>query len=374
MRIVSITGFEYRHRFDGKSWNPAYRWRERRVPLVAIETSVGVVGFGEGCCDQDQIGLFFAHLENHLAPRLLGEDASGFEAIRETLWRLTAPGALSWVAAATASAVDLALWDLAAKTTRQPIAGLLGAAGSSAPVYASGGLYADGKGLEALTLEMKSYVERGFETVKMKIGGLPLDEDIARVATVRRALGDRAIIVDAVASYDRDAAITAAGRLADLGVIAIQAPIDPRDIEGMKAIRRSAPIAVIGVETEFRFAAFEELIASGAVSWLQFNLGLAGGLSQGRRLIDLAESAGIPVTLQCHGTAVLLAHSLHCGAARPSINFVEYHMFQTHLYDRLPPCMQRIQQGRVMVEPDIGLGLTDPRDATTVRSIVTCAA
>ena len=372
MRIVSLTGLEYRHRFDAMSWNPAYRWRERRVPLVAIATADGRVGFGEGCCDQDQIALFFAHLEHWVAPRLLGADARNREAIWNTLWGLDASSSAPWVAASCASAVDLALWDLAAQATGKPIADLLGAIDLSTPVYASGGLYAEGKTPGALASEMTSYVARGFEAVKMKMGGLPLEEDIARVAAVRRALGGRAIIVDAVASYDRDGAISAVRRLADFGVVAIQAPIDPRDSEGMKAIGICAPVAVIGVETEFRFAVFKDLIASRAISWLQFNLGLAGGLTQGRRLIALAESAGIPVTLQCHGTAVLLAHSLHCGAARRSVNFVEYHMFQTHLYEYLPPDLRQIQQGRVMVGPGPGLGLSDPRGATGVRSIVSC--
>ena len=69
---------------------------------------------------------------------------------------------------------------------------------------------------------------------------------------------------------------------------------------------------------------------------------------------------------------MLLAHSLHCGAALRSVNFVEYHMFQTHLYEYLPRNLRQIQQGRVMVGPGPGLGLSDPRGATGVRPIVSC--
>src|SRR4029079_13115023 len=86
--------------------------------------------------------------------------------------------------------IDRAVWDAVAKIAGQPLFRLLaerygdGEAKPRVFVYAAGGYYHPGKGLEALTDEMRSYLDRGYTVVKMKIGGVPLADDRRRIEAV----------------------------------------------------------------------------------------------------------------------------------------------------------------------------------------------
>ena len=89
--------------------------------------------------------------------------------------------------------IDMALWDAAAKIAGKPLYQLLadryrdGNANRSVSVYAAGGYYYPGKDNSALTDEMRSYLDQGYTRVKIKIGGAPLAEDLARVQERRGA-------------------------------------------------------------------------------------------------------------------------------------------------------------------------------------------
>src|SRR5699024_4821785 len=92
------------------------------------------------------------------------------------------------------SAVDIALWDLNARSVGLPLWQYLGgsAVKNSVPAYASGGYYLEGKLLNDLADEMLGYLELGFDAVKMKVGriGVTPREDAERLAAVRAAVGD----------------------------------------------------------------------------------------------------------------------------------------------------------------------------------------
>lgn len=374
MKITAVTAFEFRRPLSGTHWNPVERWRERRIPLIAVEGDNGMAGFGEGWAPQAMVPLFFDHLASSAVGRLLGRDAGDIETIWDELWACSAPAEAPWLSPSVTSAVDLALWDLAGKAAGEPVMGLHGAQRTRVPVYASGGLYADGKGLAALAAEMASYVAVGFNTVKMKIGALPLEQDLDRVATVRSAIGDTELLVDAVGQYDRDTALEACGRLADMGVQGIQAPLPPADVEGMAMLQRLKALAIIGVETEYRPDMFRHLAAAGAVSWLQFNPGLAGGLTQGLRLAALAEEHGLPVTPQNHGTALLHAASLHLGAISANVSTVEHHMFHDHLRPCFPAALDGPRDGMLELRDTPGWGLDDIRSSSRVRTVARYSA
>ncbi|KAG0927744.1 hypothetical protein G6F63_014375 [Rhizopus arrhizus] len=88
------------------------------------------------------------------------------------------------------SALDIALWDLNAKTAGLPLHKFLGAVElETVPAYASGGYYLDGKTPQHLGEEMASYVDKGFEAVKMKTGRLSPREEEARLKAAREAVG-----------------------------------------------------------------------------------------------------------------------------------------------------------------------------------------
>jgi L-alanine-DL-glutamate epimerase-like enolase superfamily enzyme len=346
MKIARATVLEYRRALDGRSWNPTMRWRERRAPLLLLRAEDGTTGIGEAWSRQAEIDSVLAHLAR-VAARLVGKNA------------MDNPADPPWVAPAAASAVDIALWDLRAKQAQVPawrwLAGDTKRDGSVA-VYASGGLYRDGATTADLTRELASCIEHGFRSVKMKIGALPLQDDLARVRAVRAAIGrDATLWVDAVEQLTDATAPEWCSALRELGVAAIQAPVPVRDIQTMARINRTLP--VIAAEGEHDPAYFAALLQANAVTYLQFCLGLCGGASGGARLDTLARTHGAATTPQCFSTAVLQAASLHFGAAHGNVGAVEFHRFHDHLAALMPAQMRTVVAGRVNVGDAPGLGL-----------------
>lgn len=357
LRIVGIEAFEFHRKLDGSAWNPSGRWHERRAPLVRLVAEDGTAGVGEGWSEQTEIGAFFEQLSAASA-WLLGQAGTDIGAVHAVLSAMTSQP--DWAAPAVASAVDMALWDIRARRARQPVYAALGAGGGTVPVYASGGLYGTGKDLGDLAAEMQGYAMSGFTAVKMKIGGLQLPDDLARVAAVRHALRpDTAIMVDAVQQLAAGSAPDWVDALASLGVWGIQAPLPAGDLPGMAALQARGPLTVVAQEREYRPAAFQALLAQQAVGMLQFCPGLAGGFTGGLALAEMAQTAGLQVTLQCYSTAVMQAACFHLGAGRVAVHSVEYHRFHDHLHTAFPPAMLAVVKGRLHLDARPGLGI-DP--------------
>lgn len=354
MRIRRITAFEFRQPIDPPAWNPATVWRERRAPLLRIEDEDGAFGIGEAWCRQDEIARSFAALEQ-VASALVGADIAPRP-------EFPAPSPADWPEAGAASAVAIALSDLAARRAGLPLAALQGSRHGPVAAYASGGLYGPGKDAGALAVELAGYVRDGFPAIKMKIGGLDAADDLLRVRAARAATGDALLIVDGVERYDREGGARMAARLADAGVSAFQAPIPLADLEGLAEVARHAPIPLVLGESTFDPAIQRRLVESGAAGWLQANPGLVGGVAGIARLSALAREHGVPLSPQCHATAVLQATALHCGTI-PGVGWVEHHRVHDHLHELLPDSLRRPVAGRIAIPAAPGLGFDLPGDA-----------
>ncbi|WP_158745323.1 mandelate racemase/muconate lactonizing enzyme family protein [Acidisphaera sp. L21] len=342
---------------DGAAWNPVSRWHERRAPFIRLVAEDGSVGIGEGWSDQGKIAAFFDHLQQ-VSGWLLQQRCDDIDPIHATMF--SSPSRLPWVAPAVGSAIDIALWDLRARRRVTPLHRLLGSTTGVVEVYASGGLYADGKFLNDLAAEMHGYAAEGFTAVKMKIGALPMADDLARVSVVRDAIGSgHRLMVDAVGQLSRATAPAWIDGLARLGVHAIQAPLPEGDIDGMAALQARGPLTVVAQEREHDPMVFRALIEQQAVGMLQFNPGLAGGVTGARALTAMANAAAIPVTLQCYSTAVMQAACWHIGAALPGVQSVENHQFHDSLNQALQPEMAIVREGQLRLGDQPGLGI-DP--------------
>ncbi|MDQ3485661.1 MAG: mandelate racemase, partial [Actinomycetota bacterium] len=220
------------------------------VSVVAIVTDVvrdgrPVVGYGFNSNGRyAPRGL----LQDRFIPRLseadprslLTDDGANLDPhkIWATLMRDEKPGGHGERSVAV-GVIDMAVWDAVAKIEQKPLSRLLadryrgGEVDERVFVYAAGGYYHPGKGLDALQDEMRGYLDLGYGVVKMKIGGAPLDEDLRRIEAVLEIVGgsgDR-LAVDANGRFDLATALAYADALAPYGLRWYEEVGDPLDYE-----------------------------------------------------------------------------------------------------------------------------------------------
>lgn len=359
MKIRRIRVLLFERQLDGTAWNPAFRWTERRVPLVVIEDEDGVCGTGEAWSGYTGYEGVLNTLLRDVVPVLTGQECSSCDDIAALTRRLM-PGVMTRNQSSAWSAVDTALWDLFARRQGVPVWKLLGGSSASVPVYASGGLYRDGRTPDDLFEEAAGYRRRGFRAMKMKIAGVSPEEDAERMAAVRRGMGEKAILwVDAVGQLTVEDVTDRQNILSEYGIRAIQSPVPPDNIEGLQQIIQSG-IFVVASEAEYRNAEFYRLLAGNAVSCLQFCIPLCGGFTGARYLAELAASYGKKNTPQCFSTAVAQAASLHFAASCQSTLITEYHCFHDHLHELFENDAGQVHDGLACAGNSPGLGIRIP--------------
>ena len=146
--------------------------------------------------------------------------------------------------------LDMASWDLAAKLAGKSVQRLIAErspAGIGVPaekvwVYAAGGYYYPDRGIDALQAEMEGYLDLGYRTVKMKIGGEPLAADLRRIEAVLSILPEGCTLaVDANGRFDTDSAVEYALALRDLPLHWYEEPTDPLDYEALSVVAENYP-------------------------------------------------------------------------------------------------------------------------------------
>lgn len=200
--------------------------------------------------------------------------------------------------------IDMAVWDAVAKIERQPLHSLLAERyGHGQPadprvfVYAAGGYYWPGQGIEGLTREMQSYIDRGYSVVKKKIGGASLAEDCQRIEAVLKLLGPgQRLAVDANGRFDLKTAVAYAKALSQYDLFWYEEAGDPLDytLQAELANHYDKPMAT--GENLFSMQDARNLIRYGGMrpdrDWLQFDCALSYGLVEYLRTLDMLREHG----------------------------------------------------------------------------------
>src|SRR3954470_4965393 len=144
-----------------------------------------------------------ALIEHDLAPLLLGRDPTGIAALWELMWQRLLYVGRGGLASFAIAALDIALWDLRGLREKKPLYALLGAGARDIPAYGSGVDLP--KSLDELLKQTEGFLARGFPGVKVKLGRADPREDEARIAAVRRLIGDKIdLMVDANMAWTTD--------------------------------------------------------------------------------------------------------------------------------------------------------------------------
>ena len=312
MRIVEIR--ERRVPISSEIRNAYISFNTMDVSLVAVITDVihagtPVVGFGFNSNGRyAPTGL----LRDRFIPRLLAAEPSdlldgegtNLDPARawQVMMRNEKPGGHGERSVAV-GVLDMALWDAVAKIADRPLFALLaeryrgGRASESVSVYAAGGYYYPGKDDAALRDELKRYLDLGYQSVKLKIGGAPLGRDLKRVEAAIDVVGTgRRVAVDANGRFDLDTALQYADALEPYNLMWYEEPGDPLDYELQAAVaRRYQPPLATG-ENLFSHQDARNLLRYGGMrpdrDVLQFDPALSYGLVEYLRTLNTVEEMG----------------------------------------------------------------------------------
>ena len=327
----------------------------RDYGLVKIAADSGAEGIGfcyVGTRGGELIPLAVAKL---LAPLLIGRDSLDVEALWSELYQEVLLQGRAGIVMRALSILDMALWDLNARSAKLPLHKYLGAfQADSVAAYASGGYYLDGKSPDDLAAEMAHYVSLGFKAVKMKIGRLSPREEEDRVRAVRERIGpDIMLMMDANNAWkDVVDALQTVRRLEKYSPFFVEEPFSPDDIDSHAALARATSIPIATGEIEAGRWRHKELLDKKAVAILQSDAAVCGGISEWRRIAAIA--AGYAIPMYPHWF-----HDLHAPlvAATPNARMVEYFWDNQVLnFRELLDRQLDFRDGRLILHKAPGLG------------------
>jgi L-alanine-DL-glutamate epimerase-like enolase superfamily enzyme len=163
-------------------------------------------------------------------------------------------------------------------------------------VYAAGGYYYPGKNDSALCDEMRSYLDRGYAVVKMKIGGESLAADQRRIEAVLKTIGSARLAVDANGRFDMATSIAYAKMLKQYDLFWYEEAGDPLDYQLQAALAEFYPGPMATGENLFSHQDARNLIRYGGMrpdrDWLQFDCALSYGLCEYQRTLAMLKDAG----------------------------------------------------------------------------------
>lgn len=283
----------------------------RETTLVRIETSDGVVGWGESFGPTTAL----VPLVTAIASGLLGTplDAPAPFVSAQLLQHYHRGGGLH---AAAVSGVETALWDALGRTLGVGVATLLGGrARDHVTPYASAGYVRAGRDLGAFRAELEAASD-GLAGAKIKCG-LGVREDRRRAEVARAVLGpDRALMVDVNGNYAADQARAAAAAIADLQPAWLEEPLAPDDVDGLRLLR-SLPVALATGEALYTRAPFRTLVAERLVDVVQPDITKIGGLAEAKAVCELARAFNVRVSPHVWGGGIALAAAVQLLASVP---------------------------------------------------------
>jgi D-arabinonate dehydratase len=297
--------------------NGKYTYRFTNVVFAFVDTDEGVSGFG-WVGGGDRGSQMICQAISEMRDYVVGIDPFCVDQVWAKLYLPKVFGRKG-LSTRAISAIDIALWDVKGKATGKPVHKLLGGNLERVPAYIAGGYYADGKTLKDLASEMEAYLKMNARAVKMKVGAVPIRQDIERVRVVRETIGpDISLLVDANNAYWPHEAVRFARAVEKYDPFWFEEPVSPDDIPGQATVAAATTIPIAIGENEYTRWGFRDLIDNKCADVLNADAQVLGGITEWKRVANLAAAYDIPVAP--HGNQDV---HVHCVASAPNSLILE---------------------------------------------------
>jgi D-galactarolactone cycloisomerase len=277
------------------SWIPGYPQTENRFDLIRIITKSGAEGWSAGPAMHGERRGF----GEIIAPYMIGIDATDIALVQQRLREMSYLGLRNYW-------IEPACWDIKARLAGKPVYALLGAAGGRIKLYASTG---EIKSPEARVEEAQARYAEGFRAIKLRVHDFDERVDIAQVAAVAKAMGDRMTIavdanqawrVTAIADaplWDLPRAKRFADACADLGVAWIEEPLPMDAYDDLTELTRYSKVPIAGGEIHTGgLPELKMMIERRCYRYFQPDAIFTGGIAQTLEVTRLCREAGLKYT------------------------------------------------------------------------------
>lgn len=312
MRISGVETRLYRIPLAVKCDDPTQRIPDREFVVSTVATDSGISGTGFAYTYGAGGRAVRELIDAELTPLVLGGDPLDVERIWALGWRALSglgPGGMIRLALAP---LDIALWDILAKRADVPLYRLLGGFRDRIPAYASGIILELDE--PQLLDQMRGFLERGYRAVKMKVGRDDPEEDVSRVAAVRRVIGPKVkLMLDAVQRWTAGEAVRRAAMLRPFDPAWLEEPLRAEDRVGHAHVRQAAGIPIALGEALQTRQEFADFIRAGAVDIVQPDIPRIGGFTEWMKIAKMAECFDLPVAPH-----FLIELSVHALCASPN--------------------------------------------------------
>jgi L-alanine-DL-glutamate epimerase-like enolase superfamily enzyme len=346
-------------------------WAEELTPEDNVHTVVEVL------TDEGLIGLGSTFTSSHLVaasvkllrPFLIGERADEPARVSEKLRQNTFWQGRGGSVEHAISGIDIALWDLFGKITKQPVSRLLGG-NYRAKIKPYGSLlFAEP---DALREKLKVAVARGFKAIKLgwkPFGRRDAKTDELLIRTACETVGPGVeIMVDAGGSdaywpHGYKWALRTAHMLANYDVVWFEEALPPDDIAGFAELRRYAPLPIATGEVFTRRQSFWPLIQQHAADIVQPDCTKCGGITEAWRIAWMAYEHNVQWVPHGWNTAIGLAADLQLSAAMPVARYVEFLTPSPYMEELITVPFRPDVDGFLTIPDAPGLGIELNRDA-----------